>query len=107
MKQLTEKEIKALKAKIKADAKGEDQSDDVFEVKYKGGFIYFKTPNRNEGEYILSQVTSGPLGMVEALVEQCWLTGDETVKTDPKFLMSMVHKTDEIMGVSAVKIKNY
>lgn len=96
---LLEKEIKELKSKHKVDG--------IIEIPYNDKVAYLKEPGRNDVEYILTEAQSGPLSMVEALLETCWLQGDEELKSDVKFKTSLMGETDKILGITTLKIKNY
>jgi len=96
--ELTAEEIGKLKKQHKIEA--------VIGIPFKGRIAYIKEPKRNELDYALTQAQEGPLKMVDAILETCWVGGDETLKEDHKFIASMMGKTDEILGISSLTLKN-
>lgn len=96
--QLSPEEIQKLKK--------EHEDATIFEIPFKGKVAYIKEPNRNETDYVMSQGQNGPLAMSEALIEVCWVGGDESLKEDKKFIVSVMGSVDEIIGISSLKLKN-
>lgn len=96
--QLSTDEIAVLKKKLKVET--------IIEVPFKDSVIYLKEPDRNATDHALTEAQRGPLAMVESIIENCFVGGDSEIIENTKFKVSLMGKTDEILGISSIKLKN-
>lgn len=69
------------------------------------GEVYIKKPDRPTLKLILNKLKSDPLGASETLLNTCWLHGDESLKEDDGFLLGLLNKLDDIIGVVTMEVK--
>jgi hypothetical protein len=78
----------------------------VFEVVYDGTTILLAKPSRKIVSLALAKGKTDALAMSEVLIQNCWLGGDESLKTDVGLAISLMPRVDEILGVKQLEIKN-
>ena len=71
-----------------------------------GKEIFLKSPNRATVAMAMSKSRNSPLALVEVIIKNCWLAGDEEVKEDPGYLVGLAEHVDTIIGTKKAKIKN-
>ena len=64
---------------------------------------YLKPVDRKIMSFI-SQITADPIRYNESLLEQCWLAGDEEIKTKDKYFMSIMGDLAELMEFFDTKL---
>ena len=47
-----------------------------------------------------------PLKMIEVVLENCWVDGDEEIKTDTALMYSAMEQMDDIIGKKSSTLKN-
>ncbi|QKX04885.1 hypothetical protein HN014_08125 [Aquimarina sp. TRL1] len=83
-----------------------EHPEGVFRLKSdKYGDIYIHTPDRPTLGFAMSASREDPLAMSETILENCWLEGDEKIKTDKGALMGILPKIDEILEVKAIEVE--
>ncbi len=99
---ITDAELDALKAK----------NGEVFEItipvddeqkEYSVG--YLKKPARNIIGVVSGIAASNPLKASEIMLENCWLAGDERIKTDDQLFMSASELLGQLMIIRHGEIK--
>jgi hypothetical protein len=65
-----------------------------------------KKPNRATVGLMMSKGRD-PLAMIDVILANCWIDGDESIKEDTSALYSMLEKLDEIIGKKTVELKNF
>ncbi len=72
-----------------------------------GNFLgaYLKTPSRAQMSFVLSlfgkeKVVQG----TEAILENCWLEGDERIMTEDELFFATMEHTDEFLGSTKAKL---
>lgn len=104
------KEKEAFQATPEEIAAWKKKHGNVFEVEatdkegatYRG---YVKSPNRNELSYASTISKSDPMRFNEAILQKCWLDGDEELKTNDELFMGVSQQLDEIIQIADAKIK--
>lgn len=75
---LSDAEVEALKAKYK----------DVFELKIENSYAYLRKLNRKEMGLATTIGVTDPMGFNESIIADCWLAGDENIKTDDDLFLA-------------------
>jgi hypothetical protein len=87
--QLSQEEIELLKQK----------HGDIFALKVSGSICYLKKPSRKTLGYASVAGKDNPLKFNEVVLNDCFLAGDETIKTDDTKFLSASAKIAEIIEV--------
>jgi hypothetical protein len=87
--QATDEQIKAWKEK----------HGKVFFIKVLDGIGYLKRPSRKALSFASVAGQKDPLKFNEVLLNDCWLGGDETIKTDDTKFLSVSQKLAELVEV--------
>lgn len=78
----------------------------VWEVTVDGVAAYVRKPNRNEMKAAMTKATQNdPLGMVEDILDFCWLGGDEAIKTDDDLFYGAAMQLQELIQIKAGELK--
>lgn len=64
-----------------------------------------KTPDRNQASLAMMAGRRDPMAMVESILQSCWMSGDERIKTGTGYLITLVQKVDEILAVKTAQVK--
>lgn len=85
--------------------KWKKEHGDVFELTVGEKKAYLKSPNRQILGYASVEAASDPFRFNEIILENCWLGGDESIKTDEKDFMAACRQLDKIIEVRESSIK--
>jgi len=77
---------------------------DVFEVAVGNSVCYLKKPDRKIMGYVAT-LAKNPIRANEVLLDNCWLGGDERIKTDDELFLGVSGKLTEIVEVKEAEIK--
>lgn len=77
---------------------------DVFKITSEDKVGYIRKPNRNELKSATTLAQTDPLGFVEIVLENCWLGGDEQLKTDDAYFMGISSQLEQIIEVKQAEI---
>ena len=94
MAKLTQEAIKAL----------QDQYGDIYEIEVDGHYGYLRKPDRKLMG-IASALQGNPVRSNEALLNGCWVGGDEIIKTDDTLFMSVQGQLGALIEIKAVTLK--
>jgi hypothetical protein len=96
-----------------SDLKGKATAEQISEWKQKHGDIfkaevgdsvcYLKKPDRKTMSYVAT-LGNSPVRANEALLENCWLGGDESIKTDDEKFFGVSSKLTEIIQIKDAEI---
>ena len=78
---------------------------DVFEVKVDGRTAYLKKPDRKVLGAASVLGKDDPMKYNETLLENCWLGGDEEIKTDDSLFLGVSSVLAEIIEIKKAEIK--
>ncbi|GAA4198646.1 hypothetical protein GCM10022289_07700 [Pedobacter jeongneungensis] len=82
------------------------QHGDIFEINFQDDKTgYLRKPNRKELSYAMTKVQSNPLGFAEVIMQNCWLGGDEEIRTDDAYFLGASGQLDSLMEVKAAELK--
>lgn len=80
---------------------------EIYEIPFEDGKVcYLAKPNRKQTSLILAKGANNPLGGVDVLLANCWLAGDEVIKTDAGYHIGLAAKIDQIVGTKLAEVKN-
>jgi hypothetical protein len=94
-KKVTQEQIEAWKKK----------HGNVFKLKIEDKECYLKTPDRKTLSFASSVATKDPLKFNEILLNNCWLGGDEEIKTDDSLFLAASSKIAEIIEVKEAELE--
>ena len=77
----------------------------VFQVTTGNSVGYIHKPGRKELSYASHVGASNPLGFTEAILNSCWLGGDETIKSDDYKFLAVSSQLEKIITVAEAEIK--
>ena len=86
---VTKEQIKQWKAKYK----------EVFVLRVEDKVAYLRTPDRATLSYASTLATKDPMKFNEAILTNCWLGGDEEIKTDDALFLSASSKLGELIQI--------
>lgn len=75
----------------------------IFKVEVGESVCYLKTPDRKTMAYVAT-LGNNPVRANEALLQNCWLGGDEAIKTDDEMFFGVSSKLAEIVQVKDAEI---
>lgn len=78
---------------------------DVFEVNVDGKTAYLKKPDRKVLGAASVLGKDDPMKYNEILLENCWLGGDEEIKTDDSLFLGVSSVLAEIIEIKKAEIK--
>ena len=81
------------------------QYGDVFEVAVDGSRAFLKKPDRKVLNYAMTQAQTNPLGFAEVILKNCWLAGDEVIKTDDSLFLAVSSKLDGLLQIKEAALK--
>lgn len=96
MKNLTKEQIAELKAK----------HGEIFKITVESGeSCILRKPNRKELGYASVAGKDNPLKFNEAILNACWLAGDEEIKKDDSLFLSVGQRIGEIITIKAAELE--
>lgn len=66
---------------------------------------YLCTPNRNQLSYAATAGKTDPLKFNETILRECWLGGDEEIKTDDSLFLAASSQLTEIIKVKKATVE--
>lgn len=84
-------------------ARWKQEHGDIFKVEVGGHEAFLRKPDRKTMKYV-AQVGNDPIRANEVLLENCWLGGDECIKTDDELFFGVSAKLTEIIKVKEAEI---
>ena len=106
---LSPKEIEALKKKygtihlISIDVSDKEEGEERTEKDYK--CAYLKTPSRKVLKMANAVAAKDPLGFAEIILNNCWVGGDEEIKTEDPLFLAASGMMGELIEVKEATIK--
>jgi len=100
---MKEKEENTLAEKIEAWKK---KHEDVFVVSFEDGKTgYLKKPDRKIMSFAMTRMQTNPLGYAEVILQQCWLGGDDEIKTNDKYFFGAAAQLEKMIEVKNAELK--
>lgn len=72
---------------------------EVFQFTVDGKIAYLKKPGRKVLSYASSVASTDPMKFNELILNDCWLAGDEEIKTNDSLFLSASSKIAELIEV--------
>lgn len=95
MGQATPEQIEAWKSK----------HGEVYAAKVDGHVCYLKKPSRKALGYASSAGKNDALKFNEIILNDCWLGGDDTIKTDDALFLSVSAKISDLIEVKEAELE--
>lgn len=92
---VTKEQIKQWKAEYK----------EVFVLRVDNKVAYLRTPDRATLSYASTLATKDPMKFNEAILTNCWLGGDEEIKTDDALFLSASSKLGELIQIKEATLE--
>lgn len=86
-------------------AQWKEQYGDVFQVSVDGRTAYLKKPTRKALSAAAVIGKTDPMKYNEILLANCWLEGDEEIKTDDALFLGVSGQLAEIIEIKEAEIK--
>lgn len=80
------------------------QNGEVYAVSCEDSICYLKKPSRQTLS-AMSQLVKDPIKSSEFLLNNCWLGGDDSIKTDDEKFLAVVGQLGELVKVKAAKLE--
>jgi hypothetical protein len=93
--QITQEQIDAWKAKHK----------DIFKITIEDKAAYLKKPDRKVLAAATAASTTNPMKFNEVVLTNCWLGGDEEIKTEDSYFLGASAKLNEIIEVKQAELE--
>jgi hypothetical protein len=77
----------------------------VFVVIIEDAVCYLHKPDRKVISAAATLGQSDPMRFNEVLIENCWISGDERIKTDNDYFFALVEKAEELLKFKTAEIK--
>lgn len=81
------------------------QYREVYQVTVDGKVCYLRKPNRKELSYASVAGKSDPMKFNEVILNQCWLAGDEEIKTDDSLFLGVSAQIAQLVEVKEAELK--
>jgi hypothetical protein len=78
---------------------------DIFRIQVEDKACYLKKPGRKTLGYASLAGKENPLKFNEILLNDCWLGGDETIKTDDTLFLSVSAKLSELIELKEAELE--
>ncbi len=75
------------------------QHGDMYEVEVDGHYCYLKKPSRKALGYASVAGKSNPIKFNEILLNDCWVGGDEAIKTEDDLFLAVSGQLAELISV--------
>ena len=95
MKKLSKEQIEALKKK----------HGEIFEVEVDDKVCYLKRPTRKALSLAAAQGQRDPLKYNEVVLANCWVDGDEEIKTEDAYFLGVSGVLDQLIEVKMAALK--
>jgi hypothetical protein len=66
---------------------------------------YIKKPDRKVLSLAMTEAQVDPFGMIEVILTNCWLGGDDEMKNNDSYLMGINAQIDKVIEIKTVEIK--
>jgi hypothetical protein len=78
---------------------------DIFEARVDESIAYLRKPDRATIKAMAAVAQSDPIRASEVLLENCWLGGDETIKTDNGKFLAVSATLSQLVEVKTAELK--
>ena len=78
---------------------------DIFKITVDGKEAIIRKPNRKDLSHATAVGGNDPFAFNETLLNDCWLTGDEEIKTNDDYFLAVSGQLDKIIEIKEAEIK--
>lgn len=78
---------------------------DIYRIIVGDSICYLKKPDRTTMKAVASVGTNDPIRANEILLENCWLGGDSSIKTDDEKFFGVSQKLAELIEIKEAELK--
>ena len=78
---------------------------EVYEITVGDKVCYLHKPTRQVLSLAMSKAQTNPLAFGETIVNNCWLGGDEIIKTDDSYFLGLSGKLDDLINIKTAELK--
>jgi hypothetical protein len=82
-----------------------DTHGELFCLSSPKGDVYVSKPSRAVLSLILTKAKTDILAAAEVIISNCWLQGDESLKTNDGWKLGLVNQLDAIIETVTVEVK--
>ena len=86
-------------------ARWKEQHGKVYKITVDGKVCYLKRPSRKVLSYATAAGKDDPLKFNEAVLRECWLGGDEVIKTDDALFMGVGARLADIIEIKQAELE--
>ena len=81
------------------------QYKDIFVISVEDKKVYLRTPDRKTLSYASTLATKDPLRFNEVILENCWLGGDEEIKTNDELFLAVSSKLPDLTQIKEATLE--
>lgn len=79
---------------------------EIFRIDFEDGKkAYLKKPDRKTLSFAMTKMQTNPLGFAETIINNCFIGGDEEIKTDDSYFFGASAQLEGIMEVKTAELK--
>jgi len=82
-----------------------NQYKDIFVISVEDKKVYLRTPDRKTLSYASTLATKDPLRFNEVILENCWLGGDEEIKTNDELFLAVSSKLPDLIQIKEATLE--
>ena len=82
-----------------------NQYKDIFVTRVADKKVYLRTPDRKTLSYASTLATKDPLRFNEVILENCWLGGDEEIKTNDELFLAVSSKLPDLIQIKEATLE--
>lgn len=82
-----------------------NQYKDIFVISVADKKVYLRTPDRKTLSYASTLATKDPLRFNEVILENCWLGGDEEIKTNDELFLAVSSKLPNLIQIKEATLE--
>ena len=81
------------------------QYKDIFVISVEDKKVYLRTPDRKTLSYASTLATKDPLRFNDVILENCWLGGDEEIKTNDELFLAVSSKLPDLIQIKEATLE--
>nr|DAX36495.1 MAG TPA: hypothetical protein [Caudoviricetes sp.] len=81
------------------------QYKDIFVISVEDKKVYLRTPDRKTLSYASTLATKDPLKFNEVILDNCWLGGDEEIKTNDELFLAVSSKLSDLIQIKEATLE--
>ena len=82
-----------------------NQYKDIFVISVEDKKVYLRTPDRKTLSYASTFATKDPLKFNEVILDNCWLGGDEEIKTNDELFLAVSSKLPDLIQIKEATLE--